>query len=88
MNTKTLKKSVPKKERKRKGQETTQFCRICYRPFVIYGNFPASKTGYISTEIYTCTIPQKKGLTKYLSSYLEALGFHLEQCLFPLRYES
>ena len=78
MNPETPKKSVPKKGRKRKGEEASQFCRVCYRPFVIaYGNFPSSKTGYISTE-NIFTVPQKKGLTKPLSSYLEDLGFHLE----------
>lgn len=78
MNPETPKKSVPKKGRKRKGQETSQFCRICYRPFAIsYGNFPTSKQGYISTE-NIFTVPQKKGLTKSLSSYLEYLGFHLD----------
>lgn len=78
MNPETPKKSVPKKGRKRKGQETSQFCRICYRPFVIsYGNFPTSRTGYISTE-NIFTVPQKKGLTKSLAWYLEFLGFHLD----------
>ena len=77
-NPETPKKFVPKKGRKRKGQETSQFCRICYRPFVIsYGNFPTSKTGYISTE-NIFTVPQKKGLTKSLTWYLEFLGFHLD----------
>ena len=78
MNPEKPKKSVPKKGRKRKGQEASQFCRICYRAFTIsYGNFPTSKTGYISTE-NIFTVPQKKGLTKPLSSYLEDLGFHLD----------
>ena len=55
----------------------TNLCRICCRPFVItYGNF-SSKTGYISTE-NIFTVPQQKGLTKPLFSYLEGLGFHLE----------
>ena len=80
MNSETLetpKKSVTKKGRKRKGDEPSQFCRICCRPFVItYGNF-SSKTGYISTE-NNFTVPQKKGLTKPLFSYLEDLRFHLE----------
>ena len=43
---------------------------------ITYGNF-SSKTGYISTE-NIFTVPQKKGLTKPLFSYLEDLGFHLE----------
>ena len=78
MNPGTLKKSVPKKGRKCKGQETSQFCRICYRPFPIsYGNFPTCKTGYISTE-NIFMVPQKKGLTKPLSSYFGDLSFHLD----------
>ena len=78
MNPEKPKKSVPKKGRKRKSQETSQFCRICYRPFAISdGNFTTSKTGYFSTE-NIFTVPQKKGLTKPLSSYLEDLGFHLD----------
>lgn len=78
MNPETLKKSVPKKGRKRKGEEASQFCRVCYRSFVTaYRNFPSSKTGYISTE-NIFMVPQKKGLKKPLSSYLEDLGFHLE----------
>ena len=43
---------------------------------ITYGNF-SSKTGYISTE-NIFTVPEKKGLTKPLFSYLEDLGFHLE----------
>ena len=59
MNSETLetpKKSVTKKGRKRKGDEPSQFCWICCRPFAItYGNF-SSKTGYISTEnMYSMT---------------------------------
>ena len=42
---------------------------------ITYGNF-SSNTGYISENIFT--VPQKKGLTKPLFSYLEDLAFHLE----------
>ena len=43
---------------------------------ITYGNF-SSKTGYISTE-NIFTVPEKKGITKPLFSYLEDLGFHFE----------
>lgn len=65
-----------KKGRKCKGEEALQFCRICYRPFITtYRNI---KLAYISTE-NIFQVPQKKGLSKALASYLEEdLRFHLE----------
>ena len=65
---------TPKKVFLRKGENANAKKHRNFVEYAIdlssgsYGNFPASKTGYISTEIYIFKVPQKKGLTKYLSS--------------------
>ena len=96
MNPEKPKKSVPKKGRKRKSQETSQFCRICYRAFTIsYGNFPTSKTGYISTEniFMVLQIEERIDQAFIIIPWRPRLSFRLgwtvfKPCLFPLRYES
>ena len=60
-----------------KAKKHRNFVEYAIDLAISYGNFPTSKTGYISTE-NIFMVPQKKGLTKPLSSYFGDLSFHLD----------
>ena len=73
MSLETLKKKVTqsKQGRKRKGEEASQYCIICHRPFAVtYGYFEGAKKGFISTK-NIFQVPYKKGLTKPLAGFLK-----------------